>query len=38
MVPEEGSCHVASIRVVLVGWLNPCDGREGVKRAAEAGC
>lgn len=31
-VPEEGSCHVAGIRVVLVGRLNPCNGREGVKR------
>ena len=35
-VPEEGSCHVAGIKVVLVGMLNPCNGRDW-KGAAEAG-
>lgn len=27
-LPEEESCHAANITAVLVGRLNPCDGRE----------
>lgn len=37
VAPAEGSCHVAGIRLVLSGRLNPCGGRMS-KGAAEAGC